>query len=141
MICKISLFIVFFLFLNFSTSICRINKLPRLLVASEDGFLYVYNLDPEEGGECSLVRQHRLLPDGRERSESADSGRGSSGLAITSSKSNQGPGAAAATSHSSPRSVELSGQSPQSARGSSFNEGNLKLNDETEYPPLTVQNE
>ena len=55
------LFIIMFRFFNYSIFFSRINKLPRLLVASEDGFLYVYNLDPEEGGECSLVRQHRFV--------------------------------------------------------------------------------
>lgn len=37
-----------------------IQKLLRVVVASVDGYLYVYNLDPEEGGECTLIRQHRL---------------------------------------------------------------------------------
>lgn len=115
-----------------------INKLPRVLVANEDGYLYVYNLDPEEGGECSLLRQHRLLPDGRERPSSADSGRASTGLAISSPKSSQRPSTG---SQSSPRSADIAGQSPVSARGASFNENNLKLHDETEYPPLTVHNE
>ena len=39
--------------------IFRIQKVPRLLVASQDGYLYIYNLDPNEGGECMLLRQHR----------------------------------------------------------------------------------
>ncbi|WAQ96960.1 WIPI2-like protein [Mya arenaria] len=39
------------------------NKVPRLLVASADGYLYIYNLDPNDGGECMLLRQHSL--DGR----------------------------------------------------------------------------
>jgi len=115
-----------------------ISKLPRVLVASEDGYLYVYNLDPEEGGECSLLRQHRLLPDCRERSGSSDSGRASSGLAISAPRSSQRSSSA---SQSSPRSAEIAGQSPQSTKGASFNENSLKLNDESEYPPLTVQNE
>uniref|UniRef100_A0A672MW09 Uncharacterized protein n=1 Tax=Sinocyclocheilus grahami TaxID=75366 RepID=A0A672MW09_SINGR len=29
-----------------------IQKIPRLLVAAADGYLYLYNLDPQEGGEC-----------------------------------------------------------------------------------------
>ncbi|XP_046557402.1 WD repeat domain phosphoinositide-interacting protein 2-like isoform X1 [Haliotis rubra] len=37
-----------------------IHKILRLLVASQDGILYIYNIDPNEGGECTLVRQHRL---------------------------------------------------------------------------------
>lgn len=28
------------------------------MVASTDGFLYVYKFDPVDGGECSLVKQH-----------------------------------------------------------------------------------
>ena len=38
---------------------CRIQKMPRLLVASQDGYLYIYNIDPVEGGECTLLKQHR----------------------------------------------------------------------------------
>lgn len=37
----------------------RIQKLPRLLVASSDGHLYIYNLDPQDGGECVLIKTHR----------------------------------------------------------------------------------
>lgn len=124
-----------------------INKLPRVLVASEDGYLYLYNLDPEDGGECSLLRQHRLLPDERERSGSTDSGRVSGGLAVGSLKSSQtGSHGGAGGSHggagpSSPQFGSLTSQSPSSAKGSSFTENNLKLTDESEYPPLTVHNE
>lgn len=32
----------------------------RLLVASEDGFLYVYDFDDTKGGECKLIRVHDL---------------------------------------------------------------------------------
>ncbi|KAI5723218.1 hypothetical protein M8J76_003073 [Diaphorina citri] len=46
--------------------VTSIQKMLRLLVASTDGFLYVYNLDPNEGGDCVLIRQHRL--DGRKDS-------------------------------------------------------------------------
>ncbi|XP_052070716.1 WD repeat domain phosphoinositide-interacting protein 2-like isoform X3 [Mytilus californianus] len=37
-----------------------IQKIPRLLVASQDGYLYIFNLDPTDSNECVLVRQHRL---------------------------------------------------------------------------------
>lgn len=39
----------------------RIQKLPRLLVASSDGNLYIYNVDPQDGGECVLVQKHRYV--------------------------------------------------------------------------------
>lgn len=55
--------------LNFSgqRNICTlstIQKLPRLLVASSDGHLYIYNLDPQDGGECVLIKTHSLLSSG-----------------------------------------------------------------------------
>lgn len=37
-----------------------IQKVLRLLVASSDGYLYVYNLDMAEGGECPMWKQHKL---------------------------------------------------------------------------------
>lgn len=37
-----------------------IQKLLRVVIASLDGYLYIYNLDADEGGECTLLRQHRL---------------------------------------------------------------------------------
>ena len=39
----------------------RIQKIPRLLVASQDGYLYIFNLDPTDSNECVLVRQHRYV--------------------------------------------------------------------------------
>lgn len=39
----------------------RVDKVLRLLVASSHGYLYVYNLDIEDGGECTLWRTHRFL--------------------------------------------------------------------------------
>ncbi|XP_011499489.1 PREDICTED: WD repeat domain phosphoinositide-interacting protein 2 isoform X2 [Ceratosolen solmsi marchali] len=41
-------------------AITTIQKVLRLLVASADGYLYVYNLDTHEGGDCTLFKQHRL---------------------------------------------------------------------------------
>ncbi|XP_070580026.1 WD repeat domain phosphoinositide-interacting protein 2-like isoform X2 [Ptychodera flava] len=40
-----------------------IQKLPRVVVAAQDGYLYIYNLDPAEGGDCTLLKQHRLIGD------------------------------------------------------------------------------
>ena len=45
-----------------SESACRIQKLPRLLVVSADGQLLIYNVDPQEGGECTLAHKHRYAP-------------------------------------------------------------------------------
>lgn len=44
-------------------TLATIQKSPLILVASADGYLYVYSLDTNEGGDCTLMKQHRL--DGR----------------------------------------------------------------------------
>lgn len=41
--------------------LCRVHKVLRLLVASAEGYLYVYNLDSTEGGDCTLLKQHRFV--------------------------------------------------------------------------------
>ncbi|KRY36374.1 WD repeat domain phosphoinositide-interacting protein 2, partial [Trichinella spiralis] len=49
-------------------SICAIMTLktmPRLVVASTDGYMYIYNFNRQEGGECVLQKQHRLLHSSR----------------------------------------------------------------------------
>lgn len=49
--------------LIFDKFLFSIQNQLRLLVASEDGYLYVYNMDGNEGGDLTLYKQHRL--DGR----------------------------------------------------------------------------
>ena len=46
-----------------SSNIVAISKIQgelRVLVASADGFLYIYNLDVNNGGDCVLNTQHEL---------------------------------------------------------------------------------
>lgn len=38
-----------------------VQKTPHVLVASTDGFLYVYDLNVNDGGDCTLIRQHRYV--------------------------------------------------------------------------------
>lgn len=40
--------------------IYRVQKNLRLLVATADGYLYVYSLNTIEGGECVLLKTHKL---------------------------------------------------------------------------------
>ncbi|XP_065846492.1 WD repeat domain phosphoinositide-interacting protein 2-like [Oscarella lobularis] len=40
--------------------ITTINKVPRLLVVTAEGIVNVFNIDPDTGGECVLVKRHRL---------------------------------------------------------------------------------
>ncbi|CAL4142180.1 unnamed protein product [Meganyctiphanes norvegica] len=54
------------------TAIAQIQKQARVVVASTDGYLYIYNLNQVEGGDCTLLKQHRL--DGSESSSNSSSG-------------------------------------------------------------------
>lgn len=45
--------------LRYQCVVTKLEKETRLLVACEDGFLYIYNLDAN-GGECKMVRAHDL---------------------------------------------------------------------------------
>lgn len=44
--------------------ISEVHRKPRLMVACSDGYLYVYDINPKNGGECNLLKQHKLcVPD------------------------------------------------------------------------------
>lgn len=40
-------------------AITSIQKMTRVLIASSDGCLFIYDLNLNEGGECNLIKQHR----------------------------------------------------------------------------------
>ncbi|XP_014826269.1 PREDICTED: WD repeat domain phosphoinositide-interacting protein 1-like isoform X1 [Poecilia mexicana] len=42
-------------------TLVTIQRLLRLLVATADGQLFIYNVDPQDGGECQLAYKHRLV--------------------------------------------------------------------------------
>ncbi|XP_019714156.1 WD repeat domain phosphoinositide-interacting protein 1-like isoform X2 [Hippocampus comes] len=42
-------------------ALAMIQKHPRLLVATADGQLFIYNVNPQDGGECMLAYNHRLF--------------------------------------------------------------------------------
>ncbi|XP_036004452.1 WD repeat domain phosphoinositide-interacting protein 1 isoform X1 [Fundulus heteroclitus] len=42
-------------------TLVTIQRLLRLMVATADGQLFIYNVDPQDGGECQLAYQHRLI--------------------------------------------------------------------------------
>ena len=51
-------------------TIASLSLQTRLMLASADGYFYIYNI-PEEGGDCVMVKQHRVDP---ECSEVAEAG-------------------------------------------------------------------
>lgn len=40
---------------------CSIQKVVRLMIASADGYVYIYAINPAEGGDCTLLKQHRYV--------------------------------------------------------------------------------
>lgn len=40
-------------------ALTTLNKVPYVVVVSEDGLLSIFTVDPVEGGECTLVKMHR----------------------------------------------------------------------------------
>ena len=46
--------------LTYRQSIRR--TMPQVMVLSSEGYFYSYNIDLENGGECSLMKQYRCVP-------------------------------------------------------------------------------
>ncbi|XP_056153084.1 WD repeat domain phosphoinositide-interacting protein 1-like isoform X2 [Lampris incognitus] len=121
-------------------ALTTIQKLPRLLVASSDGHLYIYNLDPQDGGDCVLVQTHRLFEVDEEPAE----GKGGEGPEeIPPQPTNQSYAATVALPSSPPTSTTLMGYSEDGGaqRGEvipehEFAEGPVCLDDENEFPPV-----
>jgi len=42
-------------------ALAMIRKSLRLLICNEEGFLHMYSFDQEEGGDCSLIKQFKLV--------------------------------------------------------------------------------
>ncbi|CAB3373339.1 Hypothetical predicted protein [Cloeon dipterum] len=132
-------------------SVCcvvSIQKVPRLLVASADGYLYVYEINTAEGGDCVLLRQHKL--DGKETEgcpPKAPSGdvvdKPSSSLAMPKPEAGaissyagilKGSGSADVMSDSDKlREMKFATELPP--------EGPLQLDDDSEFPPVTQKTE
>jgi autophagy-related protein 18 len=103
------------------------------LVATQEAILYVYNLDPNEGGDLTLYKQHRL-------SDLHDSTRGTT---TTEPQSIEG-GSAILASYAGIVKGNPVGQMSESeklreiaAATESPPRGPFHFNDDQEYPPLT----
>lgn len=110
-------------------AITTIDRQPRVLVVSSEGYLYIYDLDVNEEGDCILVKQHRL--------EETESHRDSSSHVATVAFANQ------------THQVDGVGGHHSSERGSNHTSGSSGTNhtiplDTThhydhEFPPLDQQ--
>ncbi|KAJ8246407.1 hypothetical protein GJAV_G00267400 [Gymnothorax javanicus] len=121
-------------------ALATVQKLPRLLVASSDGHLYIYNVDPQDGGECVLVKKHRLFEseeDQGDLEESEDS---------APLPANQSYAATVAMPTGPPPSAALMGYSEDGGMKKGevipeheFAAGPVCLDDENEFPPVSSQ--
>ncbi|XP_011345545.1 WD repeat domain phosphoinositide-interacting protein 2 isoform X4 [Ooceraea biroi] len=103
-------------------NVCAItvtHKVPKLLVASADGYLYVYSVDLTESGCCTLIKQHRL--DDKEERDDTDCGGSGSGTAANS------------TNTESEKYQEMIAATESPPKGG----GPFRLDDDTEFPPVT----
>lgn len=135
-------------------ALATIQKMPRLLVAAQDGFLYIYNIDPVEGGECTLLKQHRL--DGMQETSAPE---GASAAAMTAGRDqpltsggsggHYSPGLGRAGHVTSgdtatPPSEPLTRQELEKADSSdtaAHAVEAIRLDDDNEFPPMTHKND
>uniref|UniRef100_A0A672Q8T8 WD repeat domain phosphoinositide-interacting protein 1-like n=1 Tax=Sinocyclocheilus grahami TaxID=75366 RepID=A0A672Q8T8_SINGR len=103
-----------------------IQKLPRLLVASSDGQLFIYNIDPQDGGECTL---------GTEKCELTEPPQACQTYAATVAIPTSGPVTATLTGYSEDGGAKKGEVIPEHE----FAAGPVCLDDETEFPPVSIR--
>lgn len=134
--------------------ITTIGKLPRLLVATADGYLYIYNIDPEEGGDCTLLKQHRILDAAESLSQTealTQPDSETSGEKKHGSKEAQSKGllptqtTACSEDNEEESDNDAVGKQTQPSHSTTWYTDESSeignLNDDSEFPPLTLQSE
>ncbi|XP_050499553.1 WD repeat domain phosphoinositide-interacting protein 2 isoform X2 [Diabrotica virgifera virgifera] len=119
-------------------SIATIQQQLRLLVATEDGTLYVYNIDPSEGGDLILFKEHRL--DGAPENPGKSSDK--TDIGKTSAPQNieggiLGSYAGIVKGNPSGQMSESEKFREMAAATESPPKGAFQFTDDQEYPPLT----
>uniref|UniRef100_UPI0037E913D8 WD repeat domain phosphoinositide-interacting protein 1 isoform X2 n=1 Tax=Semicossyphus pulcher TaxID=241346 RepID=UPI0037E913D8 len=116
-----------------------IQKLLRLLVATADGQLFIYNVNPLDGGECMLVHKHRLFGDDDHNEGTESEGSEVPGptqafpsYAATAALPASGPVSATLTGYSEDGGAKKGEVIPEHE----FAAGPVCLDDENEFPPI-----
>uniref|UniRef100_A0A8C2ZNK6 WD repeat domain, phosphoinositide interacting 1 n=1 Tax=Cyclopterus lumpus TaxID=8103 RepID=A0A8C2ZNK6_CYCLU len=119
------------------SALATIQKLPRLLVASSDGCLYIYNVDPQDGGECVQIQKHRCVykQKAEENPEDVSPQPASQSYAATVALPSTPPSSTTLTGYSEDGGVEKGDVIPEHE----FAEGPVCLDDENEFPPFGNQ--
>ncbi|XP_033294264.1 WD repeat domain phosphoinositide-interacting protein 1 isoform X4 [Orcinus orca] len=110
----------------------RIQKLPRLLVASSSGHLYIYSLDPQDGGDCVLIKTHSLLGSGTADENKENDLRASLPQSYAATVARPSPSAASTVPGYSEDGGALRGEVIPEHE---FATGPVCLDDENEFPP------
>ncbi|CAG5898534.1 unnamed protein product [Menidia menidia] len=121
-------------------TLVTIQKLPRLLVATADGQLFIYDVDQLEGGECKLAHKYRVFgvnDDKDEGAEPAGSGvmspvQSTPSYAETAALPASGPVTATLTGYSEDSGAKKGEVIPEHE----FAAGPVCLDDENEFPPI-----
>nr|XP_046271510.1 WD repeat domain phosphoinositide-interacting protein 1 isoform X2 [Scatophagus argus] len=121
-------------------TLAMIQKLPRLLVATADGQLFIYNVDPLEGGECMLAHKHRLFGVDDDQGEGTESegsevtgpAQACPSYAATAALPAAGPVNATLTGYSEDGGAKKGEVIPEHE----FAAGPVSLDDENEFPPI-----
>ncbi|XP_032684308.1 WD repeat domain phosphoinositide-interacting protein 2 isoform X2 [Odontomachus brunneus] len=121
-------------------NVCAItvtHKIPKLLVASADGYLYVYNLDLTETGGCTLLKQHRL-DDKQDETDCGGSGSGASAQTVQNTACiNSYAGALRGRSPDSMSESEKYQEMIAATESPPKGGGPFRLDDDSEFPPVT----
>ncbi|XP_055746168.1 WD repeat domain phosphoinositide-interacting protein 1-like isoform X2 [Salvelinus fontinalis] len=126
-------------------ALATVQKLPRLLVASSDGHIYIYNIDTQEGGECVLVRKHRLFEGDKEPQEEQQEEEELEDRRSLPPSNSPSYAATVALPSTPPSSTTLTGYSDGVAKKGDvipqheFTKGPVYLDDENEFPPVSNQ--
>ncbi|XP_008047431.1 WD repeat domain phosphoinositide-interacting protein 1 [Carlito syrichta] len=116
-------------------TLSTIQKLPRLLVASSDGHLYIYNLDPQDGGECVLVKTHSLLGSGTAEENKENDLRPPLPQSYAATVARPSPSSASTVPGYSEDGGALRGEVIPEHE---FAAGPVCLEDENEFPPIIL---
>uniref|UniRef100_A0A663M4Z5 WD repeat domain, phosphoinositide interacting 1 n=1 Tax=Athene cunicularia TaxID=194338 RepID=A0A663M4Z5_ATHCN len=118
-------------------ALSTIQKLPRLLVTTSDGHLCIYNLDPQDGGECVLIKKHSLLGSGKTEENKENDLRPPlpQSYAATVARQSTVPSTSTMPGYSEDGGALRGEVIPEHE----FATGPVCLDDENEFPPVSIR--
>ncbi|XP_063381076.1 WD repeat domain phosphoinositide-interacting protein 2 [Cydia fagiglandana] len=113
-------------------AITNVGRAPRLLVATAGGELFVYALDAADGGDCTLLRTHRLLEPQQQAPPVVDTheAEGAGGNSYAGALRGRDPARMSDSERDSELGAALEGSPPR---------GPFDLRDPKHFPPMRVQ--